>query len=115
MKRKTPQGTAVIYFNTKEEKCRPISIDKLQPKQKQCFLLLDKKVQQDILDGKPINVLDLETESTICEFNRENFCPPDWAIETLARSILPDLQEFFSHEENRKAFEQQKAKSKKKK
>ncbi len=114
MKRKTPQGTAVIYFNTKEEKCKPISIDELQPKQKQCFLLLDKKVQQDILAGKPINVLDLETESTICEFNRENFCPPDWAIEAFARSILPSIQEFYSHEENQKAFNQKQAEEKKK-
>ena len=115
MKRKTTQGTAVIYFNTVEEKCKPTSIDELQPKQKQCFLLLNKKVQQDILDGKPINVVDLETESVICEFNRDNFYPSDWAIEAFARSILPDIQEFFSHEENGKAFEQQKAKDKGKK
>lgn len=113
MKRKILQGTAIIYFNTIEEKCKPISIDKLQPKQKQCFLLLDKRVQQDILTGKPINVLDLETESTICEFNHDNFCPPDWAIEALARSILPSIQEYYSHEENRKAFEEEQAKKKK--
>lgn len=113
MKRKTPQGTAVIYFNTIEEKCKPISIDKLQPKQKQCFLLLDKKVQEDILAGRPINVLDLETESTICEFNRENFCPSAWAIEALARSILPSIQEYYSHGENRQAFEQEQAEKKK--
>lgn len=112
MKRKQ-QGTAVIYFNTVEKKCRPVSFESLLPEQQQCFQQLDKKVQQDILDGKPLSVLDMETGNTVCEFNCDNFCPPDWAIEAFARSILPDIQEFYSHEENQKAFEQWKAENKK--
>lgn len=112
MKRKQ-QGTAVIYFNTVEEKCRPISIESLQPEQRQCFQQLDKKVQQDILDGKPLSVLDMETGSTICEFNRENLYLSDWTSESFARGILPSIQEFYSHEENQRAFEQWEAENKK--
>ena len=31
---------------------------------------------------------------------------PKHAVESFARQILPDMQEFYSHEENRKEFEE---------
>lgn len=109
MKRKKHQGTAVVYFNTIDEKLKPISIDSLQPEQKHYFQQLNKTTQQDILSGKPLSVVDLETEKTVCKFNHENIYLQDWQLEAFARSILPSIQEFFSKEENVKEFEKWKA------
>ena len=41
------------------------------------------------------------------EFNLENIKPLEkWEAEAFARAILPDIQEFYSHEENIRAFEE---------
>lgn len=58
-----------------------------------------------VLTGHGTVVVDLETEETVCKFNMENYRPPAWAIESFARRILPDIQKFYSHEENQRKHE----------
>ena len=63
------------------------------------------KEQEKVLTGHGTVVVDLETEETVCKFNMENYRPPAWAIESFARRILPDIQKFYSHEENQRKHE----------
>lgn len=100
MARQNRGGTAVIYFNTDEKKCKPISYSALTSFQQQCFQALKLDVQLDILKGKPISVIDMETGSEICAFNPENIFISDWQINALARSIYPEILEFFENKDN---------------
>ncbi len=93
-------GTAVIYFNTSEEKCKPISYGALTPIQQQCFQALKLDIQLDILKGAPVSVLDMESGNTICDFNLENIYVSEWQIEALARSFYPEMLEFFENKDN---------------
>ncbi len=93
-------GTAVIYYNTCEEKCKPILYSQLTPLQQRCFQVLKLNVQLDILKGQPISVLDMESGDTVCDFNLANIYISDWQIEALARSIYPELVEFFENKDN---------------
>ncbi len=38
-------------------------------------------------------------------YNLENYRPPDWAIESFARAILPDVQSFFADPKNQAEYE----------
>ena len=59
--------------------------------------------------GVPTVVVHFEKDGTGTkteEYNLENIKPLEkWEAEAIARAILPDIQEFYSHEENRRAFE----------
>lgn len=52
------------------------------------------------------SIVDLGSGNVVCQFNMEHYHPPKHAIESLARSILLDIQESYSHEENRREFEE---------
>ena len=36
----------------------------------------------------------------------EHYRPPKFALDSLARALLPSIQEFYSHEENFRKFEE---------
>ena len=84
----------------------PTTIEKMDKVQRQVFEKMNPAEQQKILEGYPASVVDLESGDTVCKFNMENFHMPKHAIESFARRILPDIQEFYSHEENHKEFEE---------
>ena len=62
--------------------------------------------QQIISDGYTTLVVGLESGNIVCEFTVELYYPAKHAIEGFARSVLPDIWEFNSHEENRREFEE---------
>jgi len=66
--------------------------------------VLDKErlKQEKIREGYGVKVANMGEKKTLCEFNTENYYPPKQAIESLARRLLPVVQEYFSKEENRK-------------
>ena len=84
----------------------PTSIEKMGKLQRQVFEKMNPAEQQKILEGYPASIVNLENGDTVCKFNIENFHMPKHAIESFARQILHDIQEFYSHEENRKEFEE---------
>ena len=62
------------------------------------------------LNLKSVLFAELGEGGQSCSFNMENYRPPDAAIESFARSILPMIQEYYSKEENVRAFEEHMAK-----
>lgn len=112
MARRKDSGTAVIYFNTADEAMKRITPEQLTDSQRRCFKLLDKKVQADILNGVPMSVVDVESETEICAFNMQNIVVSDWAIDALAKAFLPDIRKFYENEDNVKAAKEWAAKNK---
>ena len=112
MKQKNQQGTAVVVFETDLEKTGPLNEEKLTPIQKKCLSQLSAKVQDQIRAGYRVSVTSLASAETICDFNKENYCPPQSAIENLARILLPQIQEYYSHEENQRKFKEWEAEQK---
>lgn len=107
MKRKKSSGTMVILFNTDLEKTGPMDESKFTPLQRECFQQLSADEQDEIRKGHGASVVDLASGRTICDFNMENYQPPQSAIESLARALLPQIKEHFAQEANLKQMEGQ--------
>ena len=105
-RKKNPQGTAVVFLETDADKSKAITLENMSMVQKQVYLGMSKEEQEKIMAGYGTIVSDLESGETICEFNMENYQPPDWAIEALARSLLPEIEKFYSDEENQRKYEE---------
>ena len=105
-RKKNPQGAATIFLETDIEKSRVTVPEAMSAVQKQIYLQMSKEEQEKIMAGYGTIVSNLETGETICEFNMENYQPPDWAIEEFARSLLPLIEEFYSNEENQRKYEE---------
>ena len=114
MKARKPQGTAVIFFETDLEKAKPFE-EALSDIQKQVLSKLSKEEQGKIRNGYAASVVDLDSGESVCKFNLEGYQPPQSSIDRFARAILPSIREFYSKEENRKAFEEWKAERESKK
>lgn len=112
MRRKNPQGTAVMFLETDLEKSQPFDESRLSTTQKQYYSKLSSTEQEKIRAGYGTVIASLENKETLCEFNMENYRPPQQAIESFARMILPHIQEYYSHEENRRKFEEDQSKKK---
>ncbi len=70
---------------------------------------IDEKTKRDIENGVPmiISYFDENKNTTKTEtYNLENVKIPDYALRDFARAILPKIEEFYSHEENVKKFEE---------
>ena len=80
--------------------------DKFSKVQKEQYDKLPEKAKKDIDDGYGVVVCDLESETTICKFNMENYLPTDEQIEALAEVFLPENIEFFKDEKNVKMLEE---------
>jgi hypothetical protein len=106
-RKKNPQGTMVMFLETDLQKSLGFDESSLSPLQKQCFAKLCLKEQDKIRAGYGTVIADLESKKTICEFNMENYQPPQSAIESFARLLLPKIQEYYSNEENRRKFEEE--------
>ena len=89
--------------------------DKFSKVQKEQYDLLPEKAKKDVDDGYGVVVCDLESETTICKFNMENYLPTDEQIEALAEVFLPEIIEFFKDEKNVKMLEEWKKQQENKK
>jgi len=70
---------------------------------------IDEKTKRDIENGVPmiVSYLDENKNTTKTEtYNLENVEIPDYALRNFARAILPDIKEFYSHEENAKKIDE---------
>ena len=105
-RKKNPQGSVSISLETDIEKSKAVTLETMSAVQKQVYLGMSKEEQEKIMAGYGTIVADLETGETICEFNMENYQPPDWAIEAFARSLLPEIEKFYFNEENRRKYEE---------
>jgi len=115
MKPKNHRGIASISFVTDMQVSTPLDKESLTNVQKQCLSRLLEKGQDSILAGQAAVVVDLESETEICSFMLSSYKPPQHAIESFARAILPSIQEFYSHEKNQRVFEEWQAQQKKSK
>jgi len=115
MKAKRPQGYAVIFYESDKKYIKPLQESELSDIQKECLMQLADDVKQRIYLGECAGVIDLENGKSICQFNMENFRMTKYQVESLARTILPDVQEYFSKEENQIAYKKWKAEREQKK
>jgi len=76
------------------------------PIQKQYFDTSSPEIQKKIRAGYPTVIIGLPDGEEICKFNMENFKPSKDEMESLARSLLPEIQKFFSTEEGRQEYEE---------
>ena len=83
--------------------------------QREQYDKLPEKAKKDVDDGYGVVICDLESETTICKFNMENYLPTDEQIEALAEVFLPEIIEFYKDEKNKKMFEEWKKQQDKKK
>ena len=74
--------------------------------QREQYDKLPEKAKKDVDDGYGVVICDLESETTICKFNMENYLPTDEQIEALAEVFLPEIIEFFKDEKNVKMLEE---------
>ena len=105
-KKSLPQGTTAMFLETDLQKTGNVEEQNFTPLQKQHFDAMRPEMQEKIREGYGTVILDLESKRRICEFNMENYQPPQEAIESFARSLLPAMREFFSKEENRRKLEE---------
>jgi len=105
-KRSTEQGIAVLFFETDLQKTSVQKEESYTPQQKRIFHSLSETVQEKIRTGYGTVIADLGNDERICEFNTEDHHFPEGSVERLARSLFPHIQEFYSKEENRRAFEE---------
>lgn len=107
MKARIPSGHAVIFMETDFSEVKPFDEESLTNVQKQCYSQLSETEKEKIREGYGTVISDLQSGRRICEFNMENYKPPKEALDRFARAILPDIQEYFSKEENRKKYEEE--------
>jgi len=117
MNKKTYQGTICILFETDMAKSVPLDENSLSELEKRCLSLFNENEHKNILAGQRAKVIDIESETVICDFNKNTYHLPKYAAESMARAFLPLIQEYYSNEENVKTAEEwakQQAKNKKK-
>jgi hypothetical protein len=105
-KKRNPQGAAVIFLETDLEKAQPFDESNLTSTQRQYFYWLSSNNQEKVRAGYGVIVVDLESKDPICTFNMENYHPPEGALDSFARALLPTIRRFYSVEENRRAYEE---------
>ena len=67
--------------------------------QKEYFEAMSEGQRALIRKGAPVAFVSLETGEEICSFNTENYDPPEGALETLARVILPDIVKYYENKQ----------------
>ena len=58
--------------------------------------------------GLPVSIVYFDADGIATgeeNYNLDKVEPDPWALRGLAASLLPNIQEFYSHEENVRAFE----------
>ena len=60
-------------------------------------------------NGIPVSIIHFDEDGTVSnveDYNLDKVEPDWWALKGLAASLLPAIQEFYTHEENVRAFEE---------
>lgn len=74
------------------------------------FYNTSRSVGDDIKSGRPCSIIHFDPKSYKVtheeNHNMENIEIPKHALESLARALLPDIQEFYQTEEGKKVAEQ---------
>lgn len=68
--------------------------------------------KRDITLGVPMTIAQIDSDGNVVEqqsYNLENVHISDFAVRSLARTLLPKVREFYSDPENVKRFEEWKA------
>jgi len=76
------------------------------PIQQQYFNTSSPEIQERIRAGYGTVIIGIPDGEEICKFNMENFKPPKHEMESLARSLLPEIQKFFATEEGQREYEE---------
>ena len=106
MKARIPDGHLVIVLNTDLSKSAPFDETKLTEYQKQVYSQLGPQDQEKIRFGYGTLVRDMSGKYPDCDFNMENYMPPESAMEALARTLLPSIRKYYADEKNRKNSDQ---------
>lgn len=62
----------------------------------------------DKFNGMPTSIIHFDAEGIVTDvedYNLDKIETNSWALERLAASLLPVIREFYTHEENVRAFE----------
>lgn len=73
---------------------------------------LEKQIQQDIKDGKPISIIHFDKDKNVSsreDYNLENIALDPIALKGLCRHLAKECEKFYSDPENVKKFEEWKA------
>lgn len=106
MKRRKQDGYAVIEFThagIPDDQLRP---EEFNEHQIEVMNALEPKFQDQIRRGIPIGVMDVETGEDIESFNRKNVVPSETQLNSLARVLYREIQEFYKNPENVKNMKQ---------
>lgn len=105
MKARLPSGCAVILMETDFSEVKTFNEESLSNVLKQYYSQLS---QREKIRARYGTVVSDFSERKIYKYNTENYKPPKEALDRFARAILRDIREYFSKEENRKAYEEEK-------
>lgn len=105
MKARIPSGYLVIFLETDLSKSGTFDESKLTDFQKSVFAQLSESEREKIRLGYGTLVRDMGGNAPECNFNMDNYIPPESAIKSLARSLLPSIKAYYSDEKNRTAYE----------
>ncbi|MBR3381655.1 MAG: hypothetical protein IKG85_01260 [Clostridia bacterium] len=95
MAKKKHQSTVVVVLNTDLENTKPFDEDSLDEIQRQTFSQLNEDVRDKIREGYAVVINDIESGETLTAFNMEGYRPPQRAIDSLARALLPRIKEYY--------------------
>ena len=105
--KKNKSGTVVIELNHDGIPDDELKAEEFDERQLAVLEALDPEFQEKIKRGCPIDVIDMETNTSIAKFNHQNVKPSDFEMQMLARSILDSFLEWRKDPENQKKLEEQ--------
>ena len=94
-------GTAVIFLETDLEKTHPFDETSLSEIQKSVFAQLSTCEKDKIKAGYATRIVDLEKGECVCEFNSEDYVPPQSAIDSISRYLASRIREYYADPKNR--------------
>ena len=98
--KKNPEGTLVVELNHRGIPDEELKPEAFSEHQLAVLAALNPADQDKIRKGYPITVVDMESQATLADFNLKNVRPDKWQMESLARALLPQIQEFYIDPEN---------------
>lgn len=98
--KKNPEGTLVVELNHRGIPDEELKPEAFSEHQLAVLAALNPADQEKIRKGYPITVVDMESQATLADFNMKNIRPDKWQMESLARALLPQIQEFYKDPEN---------------
>lgn len=98
-------GTAVIFLETDLEKTPPFDETSLSEIQRSVFSQLSTREKDKIKAGYATRIVDLKKGECVCEFNSEDYVPPQSAIDSISRYLASKIREYYADPKNREELE----------